>query len=38
LETRPGQPVDVSLIRRGRRRQVELTLGTRPPPGQTRTG
>jgi len=32
LETRPGDTIEVGIVRDGRRRTVDLTLGTRPPP------
>ena len=32
LETSPGDTIDVGIIRDGRRRTVQLTLGQRPPP------
>ncbi len=34
LETRPGQTVEVGIVRDGERRTVDLTLGARPPPGE----
>ncbi|MFB6359793.1 MAG: S1C family serine protease [Halobacteriales archaeon] len=33
LQTRPGQTIDVEIIRDGEERTVDLTLGARPPPG-----
>jgi S1-C subfamily serine protease len=34
LETRPGDTIEVEIIRDGRRRTVEVTLGARPAPSE----
>jgi len=33
LQTRPGDTIDVGIVRDGTRQTVQLTLGSRPPPG-----
>jgi len=38
LETKPGQTIDVHVVRDGERRTVEVTLGTRPSPVLTPSG
>ena len=36
-ESRPGETVSMTIVRDGNRRQVQVTLGERPPPNQTGT-